>query len=446
MFVDFNPFKQLMNAGWAIQIAVTLTIPIAMLAHRFPHRNDTPRRAVIAFALLLAGTVGPVATGIVTGLDELQSFVVFSALLAVYVGIVLYVYDVSPWQALFCATAGYTLQNLGSGLEVLLSIVLSHRASGTLPEPFQTIAQYGVPLAICVAGYFLLARRIDHNRLANVEDKSMLLMFAVVVFVIIGFDIIIKGLVWDGVKYTHLVLLRLVHPLLCVFVLFAEYEILYARRMSDEKDTTERLLAERERQYTLSRENIEAINIKCHDIRHQIRHLADKGEVVDKDVLADIAHEVNVYDSVVQTGNDALDTILTEKSLACSNEGIVLSCIADGSALDFMTPSDIYSLFGNALDNAIEATRKIGDPEHRTITLNVERRGKMCAMSVENYCAEAPRFKDGLPLTTKRDRMNHGFGTRSMQCIVARNGGTLHMGARNGVFYLNALLGGDGRQ
>lgn len=297
-----------------------------------------------------------------------------------------------------------------------------------------------MPCAIYVIAYFTFMRRLDRNGLMSTEDKSMLLMFVVVVVVIIGFDIVIKGLVWDGVKFVHLINLRLIHPLTCTFVLFAEYEILYARRMSDEKAETERILAERERQYRLSRENIEAINIKCHDIRHQIRHFADKGEVVNETVLADIAHEVNVYDSVIETGNEALDTILTEKSLACSNENIVLSCIADGAALDFMSPSDIYSLFGNALDNAIEAVRQIDDPERRTISLNVVRRGGMVAVNVENYYARMPHFRDGVPLSTKGDALNHGFGTKSMTCIVERNGGTLHMGTKDGVFFLNALL------
>ena len=64
--------------------------------------------------------------------------------------------------------------------------------------------------------------------------------------------------------------------------------------------------------------------------------------MVDREALNDIAREVNVSDSVVETGNEALDTILTEKSLACSQEGITLSCIADGAALGARLPSDIY--------------------------------------------------------------------------------------------------------
>ncbi len=174
--------------------------------------------------------------------------------------------------------------------------------------------------------------------------------------------------------------------------------------------------------------------------RHAVGHLGAGGKAIDKDALASIAREVNVYDSVVETGNEALDTILTEKSLACSNEDIVLSCIADGAALDFMSPSDIHSFFGNALDNAIEAVRQVSDPERRNITLNVARRGKMVAVSIENFYELIPRFQDGLSTTTKANKASHGFGVKSMQATCARYNGMLHMGAKDGVFYLNALL------
>ena len=432
--------QRLSDASWALQIVVTLTLPVLMLAQKLPRHPSTTLRLVISSAALLVCCVGPVAAGWVTGLDVAQSAATFTVLLAVYVLIIMWSYDVGIWPALFCATAGYTMQNLASGLETLIAIVASHSASGALPEPWSTLVGYGIPLLVYVVGWAVFVRPIERNGLAAVEDRSMLAVFLVVVFVIIYFDILIKSLVWDGVKYTTLVLMRVVHSIMCGFVLFTEFEILYARQMQNERNETERLLAERDRQYQLSRKNIEAINIKCHDIRHQIRHFAEGSDVVDRGALEDIAREVNVYDSVVETGNEALDTILTEKSLACSGEGIVLSCIADGAALDFMTPSDIYSFFGNALDNAIEAVRKVGDPERRSITLNVSRRGGMVAVSIENYYAVPPVFEGDLPRTGKADKTSHGFGMKSMQCIAQRNGGTLHAGAKDGVFYLNALL------
>lgn len=430
----------LLSARWAIQIVVTLTVPVFMLAHRLPHRPSSRLRSVIVILALFVLCVTPVATGVVRGLGIRESSAVFTVLLAIYALLIMWVYDTGPWPALFCATAGYTLQNLASGLEVLCAILASHRSSGELPEPWANILGLGIPLVVYAIGYLSFVRQIDRNGLSGVSDKSMLAMFLVVVLVIINFDILIKSLSWGSVKYTSLILLRIVHSALCAFVLFAEYEILYARRMSDEKAETERLLAERQRQYRLSKENIDAINIKCHDIRHQIRHFADGSDVVDREALKDIAREVNVYDSVVETGNEALDTILTEKNLACSQENITLSYIADSASLGFMAPSDIYSFFGNALDNAIEATRTIEDPERRNISLNVARRGAMVAVSVENFYATEPQFDGDLPRSTKGDDANHGFGVRSMRSTVERYGGTLHVGTNDGVFYLNALL------
>ena len=431
----------LLSARWVIQILVTLTIPIFLLGHRLPHREDSLVREVIAIAALSTVTIYPVAAGYITGLDAVQSFLVFSLLLGVYALLLLWVFDASLWQTLFCATAGYTLQNLASGLEVLISILVSHRASGLLAEPWNNILGFGIPLVVYAFGYLVFIRQIDRRGLALAEDKSMLAMFIVVVFVIIGFDILIKTLVWDGIRFSSLVLIRLVHSLICAFVLFAEYEILYARRMIDEKAETERVLAERERQYRLSRENIEAINIKCHDLKHQIRALASGDATVSSRVLDEISREVDVYDSVVKSGNDALDTILTEKSLYCEKHGITLSCIADGAALDFVEPTDLYSFFGNALDNAIEAVERMADPERRSIGLVVRRTGDMVSIHVENYFDGNISFGgEGLPNTRKPDEANHGFGVRSMRMIAESLGGSLTCRTQEDVFHLDALL------
>lgn len=422
-----------------------LIVPLALITMHLPRRRHFTLRVATVLASLACLAIVPLATGLVTGLDVIQSFIVFSTLLVIFVLCTLFVFDVQPWTALFCATAGYTLQNIASGLTVLLQIVATGRVAGLLDEPFASIVGVGVPVVVYLGGWWLFVRRTNLRGLLEVANRMMLLMFAIVVVVVIGFDLIIKALAISGIPFVYLVMLRVVHPLVCAFVLFSEYTLLSARYADVERAETERLLAERERQYRLSRENIEAINIKCHDIRHQIRHLSESGTAIDGAALADIAREVAVYDSSVETGNEALDTILTEKGLTCSSEGIVLTVVAEGAALDFMAPADIYAFFGNALDNAIEAVRAVDEPERRAITVSVQRRGRMVAVSVENCCGVSPRFEaDGLPATTKTDTANHGFGMRSMRAIAARYGGSLHAGVQDGVFYLNVLLAEPG--
>ncbi len=179
------------------------------------------------------------------------------------------------------------------------------------------------------------------------------------------------------------------------------------------------------------------------DALRGIRHLEDGAEgttVLDKDVLRDIAREVRVYDTRVKTGNDALDTILTEKALLGEREGITMSCIVDGKVLDFMAPTDLYALFGNAIENSFEAVRQVDDPEKRNISVLVKRVANMVSIHVENYYSGSVLFDGELPVSSKADAENHGYGMRSMKMICERYGGALAASVEGQVFSLDALI------
>ena len=142
----------------------------------------------------------------------------------------------------------------------------------------------------------------------------------------------------------------------------------------------------------------------------------------------------------MKSGNDALDTILTEKSLLCEGRSIEFTCIADGSCLDGIGAVDLYTLFGNALDNAIEATEQLPDPDDRMIFLRVERQGAFARIFLENTCAGTVELVDGLPTTSKDDDRFHGFGLKSIQMIVDRLGGNMVITPTEGRFSLSILL------
>ena len=93
--------------------------------------------------------------------------------------------------------------------------------------------------------------------------------------------------------------------------------------------------------------------------------------------------------------------------------------------LAYMEPADLYALFGNALENAIEATEQLTDPAQKQIVLTVRPVEGFCSVHLQNYTKEPLRLENGLPVTSKQDRLNHGFGTRSMQLLVEKYGGEL---------------------
>ncbi len=199
----------------------------------------------------------------------------------------------------------------------------------------------------------------------------------------------------------------------------------------------ERVMSQERKQYEQNRENINLINMRCHDLKHQLANLA--GRLTDEEVRS-LQEAMNIYDSTIKTGNEVLDVVLYENQLACQRDRIQLSCLADGKALSFMRTRHIYALFSNALRNAMEAVRKVEDPEQRIISMNVEDLGEEVAITVTNYYAEEPDIRDGLAATSKQDVNHHGFGTMSMRYIADQYHGHMGMEARNGVFRLYITL------
>lgn len=411
------------------------TVPLCAGLER---RGHAPLRALLAVAVFYAGELlqEPLRR-MAMGSSMPLLMLTFAITLTTTCVAVLLVWRVSPWQALFCCTAGYIAQNLISGTSNLIDTLVC--AAGRPELPWSSTLLMGC-LLVYPLYLWLFVRLVRRHSLADISEPQIILVALAVVATVIGLDVVVKSLGASTLGLEAYLMARLAHGVLCGFTLFSEQKILAARQLATEREVERRMAAERERQYQLSRKNIDAINVKCHDIKHQIRSLADGGRVADGRALEDLAAEIAIYDSTVKTENPALDVILTEKGLVCSGEKITLAVIADGRALECLEPQEIYSLFGNALDNAIEAVRGIGEPERRLVSLNVRRSGTMCVINVENSCDVAPAFRDGLPVTTKADAGSHGFGTRSMRGIVERHGGVLSFGCEDGIFHVDALL------
>ena len=99
--------------------------------------------------------------------------------------------------------------------------------------------------------------------------------------------------------------------------------------------------------------------------------------------------------------------------------------------MDFMHVMDICSIFGNALDNAIEHVLLILEEEKRLIHLSVSAKRNFVFIKVENYCETVIcKNEQKLITTTKTDKQNHGFGLRSIGAAVEKYGGTMEFGMK----------------
>jgi len=193
--------------------------------------------------------------------------------------------------------------------------------------------------------------------------------------------------------------------------------------------------------YQVSEESVALVNQKYHDLKHQIAILK-AGGAGSSEMLAgldQIERSVKQYEAENKTGNHVLDTILTAKSLTCQGRGIEFKAVADGEAIGFMDDADVAALFGNIIDNAIEAVEKVGEGE-RLITLSVSRQKGFLRIREENRCVGTPTIRDGVPVTTKRDRRYHGFGTKSIRQTAEKYQGDAHFTAEDGWFRVSILI------
>lgn len=440
------------ESGWwtmfqTLSATAKMVICIHLFARTLSHRTHYRARLVLAICFAFGFVVMATSMGfsifpeLTDDLSFANAIITFLLALGACVLGTYFVCDAPPLPLVFCCSMAYMLENLSSAVDrAVVSTILPMGYANVVGN---AVRYWVVAAIVFTLAYQLLTKRIEKKGLIHINQPIMLLVLVLVVAVNIILDLVIKDLGVLDIPQRYVVSLDFIYIGLCVYVFYSQFEILYNRRLQMDVATMSRIRADEAKQYEMSKANIDAINIKCHDIRHQIRHLQDgtSNIPVSKEVLASIAKEVDVYDSVVKSGNTALDTILTEKSLYCEKLGITLGCIADGSAVDFMKETDIYSFFGNALDNAIEAVQELNDPERRSISLDVRRRGDMTTIHVENYCRDGVRFDtNDMPITSKPDKANHGFGTRSMRQIVESYDGTLEYRASGDTFSVDALI------
>lgn len=339
-------------------------------------------------------------------------------------------YDINVITALFLQSLAFVLIHLLTNIsDTVLYLLGMSRADVTA-----VIVLFIVSVIFVAATYLFISRQIvRYNNLY--EYKSVLLVFCVVN---VSFSVVLSQLVFANTLGSLIVyILRII---LCLCFIILPFIIFALSESRAEKNMYEQMMIQSEKYRKQSKENIEAINIKYHDLKYRLAALKE-GDLDEErgNLISDLERDMNIYGVHADTGNSTVDMLLTEKGLICNNNKIHLLCNVDASGLDFIHKGDLYALLGNALDNAIEAVCDV-DEEHRIISFNIIKRGNVINISVENYCRAAPHMVNGLPQTTKNDKRFHGYGVRSMRMIVEKYGGEIYIECTEHSFLLNIFF------
>lgn len=136
------------------------------------------------------------------------------------------------------------------------------------------------------------------------------------------------------------------------------------------------------------------------------------------------------YEHWVQTGNELLDGLLNEKVHEAETEQINVTIAMDFRSISYINDVDLCTIFGNAVDNAIEACKKVHPPEKRFLNIKSSQAAGSLFVSIQNCYAEQLHFQSGIPLTTKAQPLMHGFGLPNIRNTMSKYHGILNIDIR----------------
>lgn len=440
---------QLSFLFWYKEIFATeLLISTILFSFRFPLKRKAwlriPLSIVIYYGIALLIPVGSFSYNF-----YYVSFIFF-LIFATSIPLLKFVCDISWSMVIFCTMAAYTTQHFTyeafNFFENVFNVSQQNGIFGygqgeqmsTIFNPVVLVLYFCTYADIYWLFFILFARQIKKDEDFKMKKTSLL----VVMMGLLAVDVIINAFLTfyseDNYNKTYMMIEEMYNMICCIIILVVQFVFVRDTKLEQQLAFTNNLMEQQRKHYEQDKANVERLNIKAHDLKHQIMGLGSK-EYISKEELEDISEAVSLYDKSYRTENDALNIVLMEKQNICDKYKIKLSVIADGNSLSFMKESDIYSLFGNALDNAIEACEELPE-EKRYISLVISKKNKFTHISIQNFYEGDIQMKDGLPITKKKNKEDHGFGVKSMQIVVDKYNGDISFQGKDGIFLLNIIM------
>ena len=284
-------------------------------------------------------------------------------------------------------------------------------------------------------GLYLFERRRVTAVRPNITVSATLMavVMALTVFAVSNLSFIADEQATMSVYY-----IRTLVDIAGVLILSVQHEQLREAALHSELAAMDNVLQRQYEQYRQSKENIRLINRRYHELKMQIAAIrAERDQAKQNAALAEMESDIRRYEAENKTGNPVLDTLLTAKSLYCQQHGINMTCVADGTLLNFLTTGEICTIVGTALDNATESVLTEQDPEKRLIRTAIYAQNGFVMLRFENYCTQPVELgPDGLP----RRSSHGGYDLKSVRAAAEAHGGTLTLHWENEWFTLRVLL------
>lgn len=419
----------------SISVYLRSFLAVFFLAYEVPRRRKSGL-CILAMAVaggILLDLVEQILLISVYGHNTLLfSILLFSGAFATTILSTYIVLDLSFASAMLIGASGYAIQHISARLKTLLCYV-SNITMVRSPSLLDMITD-GLSLLLVgaiIGGVFHKYISVMHYEM---EDRYKWLFSGIIMIVCIGLSKLM------GIGNTNmagaLMLESVFSIIVCILILYLQFELLRSAQITRERDLILELLHRQSLRYEESKESIQQVNEKYHDMRKLLESFRG---ILPEDKRKELEKEIEMYDTFVRTGNEVLDVLLTEKEGICKHRDIQMTCSMPPDVFEGVADMDVYSILSNALDNAVEAVSQLPEEREKYISLVAHREWNVINIHVENPYETDICFEEGLP-QSRRDHRFHGFGMKSMKHMAEKYNGDIITTARDGVFYLDVVL------
>lgn len=342
-------------------------------------------------------------------------------------------FDIKIISLLSATTSGYALQHLSYRLVIMMYAI---------PVVTQTFNREYIWVLECILlpffyliGWLIFGRMAAKDEFYKNSNPKLIVISFVTLFVCLIINRLTNVINENGLVNLGNCLYGIV---CCALLLFINNNLYTINVMCSKNETIARITYEEKKQFEASKINYEQMNLKHHDLKY-VLSLMDSEE--HKKELEEYRKIIENYDNEIISGNETLDIILNEKLELCKKENISFTFLGKGDLLSFVDQYDLYSLFGNIIDNAIEALRKVEIKTKKIISLTIESKANFVIISAMNYFNGELKKEDSHLITTKTDSpYSHGFGVQSIKHISQKYKGKVYITAENNIFTIEVFL------
>lgn len=237
--------------------------------------------------------------------------------------------------------------------------------------------------------------------------------------------------------------------LLCVSCIWLMCLIMYfvVQQMSKDNQTKleYELMKEKEKYSKESMEIIKRSNEELREFKHDLKNyllpLQEAMETMPQSEMAKVWEKINQkiedVQTLIQTGNSYVDSMINTKITLARSEKVDVKCTILRK-MEGIDDLEFCSVFGNLMDNAIEAERKV--IEKKEIIIFVEEKMGYLRLEIQNKIEKSVLNENSSLNTTKKDTSSHGIGHKSIKRTMQKVGGALKYYETGDLFCAEAVF------